>query len=271
MSQPHKKFYKQGVMVDVWWGVVEGDGPKAYNWSAYRQLVDMVSEIGLKMQCVMSFHGNGRLRMCVFWEAHLNTSVSHWLSWIMLWLMIRVWSQRRWSLRNLSPLVGFRNRWNPSGHSFHWQGGKQKLRVLEFWRRWGPSLGWTNSNWGRPDKKCWTRNKTLQPLKRHLCRCFFSVFLIFFVCEITQAYKDFMQSFCQEFESDLGSVITEIAVGMGPAGELRYPAYPTMDRRWKFPGIGEFQSYDKYMMAMLRCVLISVPDVSSFDCGKALE
>lgn len=75
-----------------------------------------------------------------------------------------------------------------------------------------------------------------------------------------------MQSFCQEFESDLGSVITEIAVGMGPAGELRYPAYPTMDRRWKFPGIGEFQSYDKYMMAMLRCVPSSVPEplVSNF-------
>lgn len=34
-------------------------------------------------------------------------------------------------------------------------------------------------------------------------------------------------------------------MGMGPAGELRYPSYPERDRRWQFPGIGEFQCYDK--------------------------
>ena len=44
----------------------------------------------------------------------------------------------------------------------------------------------------------------------------------------------------------------EITVGLGPAGELRYPAYPEGDGRWRFPGVGEFQCYDKYMLADLK-------------------
>lgn len=35
-------------------------------------------------------------------------------------------------------------------------------------------------------------------------------------------------------------IITEIEVGLGPAGELQYPSYPE-SQGWKFPGIGEFQ------------------------------
>lgn len=34
-------------------------------------------------------------------------------------------------------------------------------------------------------------------------------------------------------------------MGMGPAGELRYPSYPEGNNLWRFPGIGEFQCYDK--------------------------
>jgi hypothetical protein len=45
-----------------------------------------------------------------------------------------------------------------------------------------------------------------------------------------------------------GTVITEVTVGMGPAGELRYPSYPEGDGRWRFPGVGEYQCYDKYML-----------------------
>lgn len=40
-------------------------------------------------------------------------------------------------------------------------------------------------------------------------------------------------------------IIQEIQVGMGPAGELRYPSYPEQNGTWKFPGIGAFQCYDK--------------------------
>ena len=47
----------------------------------------------------------------------------------------------------------------------------------------------------------------------------------------------------------LGSTITEVQVGLGPAGEMRYPSYQSA--YWVFPGVGEFQCYDKYMLSML--------------------
>ncbi|KAM1356171.1 hypothetical protein ACFXTH_030338 [Malus domestica] len=57
---------------------------------------------------------------------------------------------------------------------------------------------------------------------------------------------DFMSSFAKKFEFLIRTVIEKISVGLGPSGELKYPAHPG-DSRWKFPGIGEFQCYDKYM------------------------
>lgn len=48
-----------GVMVDVWWGLVESKGPKLYDWSAYRSLFQLVQQCGLKLQVVMSFHKCG--------------------------------------------------------------------------------------------------------------------------------------------------------------------------------------------------------------------
>ena len=38
----------------------------------------------------------------------------------------------------------------------------------------------------------------------------------------------------------LDGKITDIEVGLGPAGELRFPSYP-QTQGWSFPGIGEFQ------------------------------
>ncbi|KAG2438677.1 hypothetical protein HXX76_005224 [Chlamydomonas incerta] len=64
-------------------------------------------------------------------------------------------------------------------------------------------------------------------------------------------YRDLMTSFRAELEPLLGSTIVDVCVGLGPDGELKYPAHPH-DRRWNFPGIGEFQCYDKYMLAGLR-------------------
>ncbi|KAF2316281.1 hypothetical protein GH714_041622 [Hevea brasiliensis] len=66
-----------------------------------------------------------------------------------------------------------------------------------------------------------------------------------------QVYTDYMRSFQNKFRDYLGEVIVEIQVGMGPCGELRYPAYPESNGTWRFPGIGEFQCYDKYMKASL--------------------
>ena len=47
-----------GVMVDVWWGIVE-QAPKKYNWAGYRNFFTLCREIGLKIIPVMSFHKCG--------------------------------------------------------------------------------------------------------------------------------------------------------------------------------------------------------------------
>ncbi|KAJ6415637.1 hypothetical protein OIU84_004438 [Salix udensis] len=69
-----------------------------------------------------------------------------------------------------------------------------------------------------------------------------------------------------EFKDYLGEVITEIQVGLGPCGELRYPAYPESNGTWKFPGIGEFQCYDKYMRASLEA---SAEAIGKADWGRS--
>lgn len=54
-------------------------------------------------------------------------------------------------------------------------------------------------------------------------------------------YADYMKSFRENMHDFLVSgLILDVEVGLGPAGELRYPSYPE-SQGWVFPGIGEFQ------------------------------
>ncbi|PRP83732.1 glycoside hydrolase family 14 protein [Planoprotostelium fungivorum] len=48
-----------GIMVDVWWGIVERYQPKQYNWKPYQQLYEIVARVDLHLQPVMSFHQCG--------------------------------------------------------------------------------------------------------------------------------------------------------------------------------------------------------------------
>ncbi|KAJ8768353.1 hypothetical protein K2173_021506 [Erythroxylum novogranatense] len=80
-----------------------------------------------------------------------------------------------------------------------------------------------------------------------------------------QVYTDYMRSFSNRFRDYLGEVVVEIQVGMGPCGELRYPAYPESNGTWRFPGIGEFQCYDKYMRASLAA---SAEAIGKKDWGR---
>jgi len=50
-----------------------------------------------------------------------------------------------------------------------------------------------------------------------------------------------------KFELIRSILLQEIQLGMGPCGELRYPSYPETNGTWRFPGIGEFQCYDKVL------------------------
>ncbi|XP_057455781.1 beta-amylase [Lotus japonicus] len=64
-----------------------------------------------------------------------------------------------------------------------------------------------------------------------------------------ELYSDYMKSFRENMSDFLKSeLIIDIEVGLGPAGELRYPSYP-QSQGWEYPGIGEFQCYDNYLKA----------------------
>ena len=43
----------EGVMVDIWWGIVE-QGPSQYDFSAYKRLFEKIVDSGLKVQVGVS-------------------------------------------------------------------------------------------------------------------------------------------------------------------------------------------------------------------------
>ncbi|XP_009776413.1 beta-amylase [Nicotiana tabacum] len=165
-----------GIMVDVWWGIVEANGPRQYDWSAYRNLFQLVQKTGLKIQAIMSFHQCG---------GNIGDDV---------YIPIPKWVLT----------IGENN----------------------------PDIFYTNRA-GTRNKECLSLAVDNQPL--------------FESRTAVQMYSDYMRSFRENMSDFLeaGSIV-DIEVGLGPAGELRYPAY-TQSQGWKFPGIGEFQCYDKHM------------------------
>lgn len=173
-------------MVDVWWGLVERDGPGQYDWEGYAELVRMVERAGLRLQMVMSFHQCG---------GNVGDSCNIPLP---PWVLEEV---------NANPDIVYTDR-----------SGRRNPEYI--------SLG------------C----DTLPVLKGRTP---------------VQVYSDYMRSFRDRFSEYLGNVIAEIQVGLGPCGELRYPSYPEANGTWRFPGIGEFQCYDKYMLASLRSAAVA--------------
>ncbi|KAM1301869.1 hypothetical protein ACFX2H_012851 [Malus domestica] len=171
----------EGVMMDVWWGLVERDAAGAYNWGGYAELLEMARKHGLKVQAVMSFHQCG---------GNVGDSVTIPLP---KWVVEEV---------DKDPDLAYTDQW-----------GKRNCEYL--------SLG----------------ADTLPVLKGRTP---------------VQCYADFMRAFGDNFKHLLGDTIVEIQVGMGPAGELRYPSYPESNGTWQFPGIGAFQCFDKYMLSSLK-------------------
>jgi beta-amylase len=49
----------EGVVVEIWWGVVERNEPRVYDWRGYRELVMMACMCGLKVRAVLAFHQHG--------------------------------------------------------------------------------------------------------------------------------------------------------------------------------------------------------------------
>ncbi|GLU08264.1 hypothetical protein SLE2022_251870 [Rubroshorea leprosula] len=171
----------EGVMMDVWWGLVERDSPGVYNWGGYAELLEMAKKLGLKVQAVMSFHQCG---------GNVGDSCNIPLP--------------NWVVEEI---------------------GKD------------PDLAYTDQ-WGRRNYEYVSLGcDTIPALKGRTP---------------VQCYADFMRAFRDNFKHLLGDTIVEIQVGMGPAGELRYPSYPEQNGTWRFPGIGAFQCYDKYMLSSLK-------------------
>lgn len=170
-----------GVMIDVWWGMVERTNPRCYDFSAYQGLFQKVERAGLKVQAVMSFHAAG---------GNVGDTCRIPLPW--------------WVLE-----VGNSN----------------------------PDIFYTDAR-GHRNRECLSLGCDEEPL--------------FWGRTPVDVYIEFVEEFVDRFHSMFGSVLTEITVGLGPAGELRYPAYPEGDGRWRFPGVGEFQCYDKYMLQDLK-------------------
>jgi len=163
-----------GFMVDVWWGLTERQ-PKVYNFDAYKQLVQMAEQRGLKVQLVASFHQCG---------GNVGDDCS---------IPLPAWVTHHGDV------------WFKDQH------GNQNKEYISIFADDVPLDG------GRT------------PL---------------------DMYGDWMAALAGAFEGKLGSTITEVQVGMGPCGELRYPSY-LMGNGWEFCGIGEFQAYDKHALANL--------------------
>ena len=181
-----KQIGVEGVMIDVWWGIVEREGPELYDWAAYLELLGMVRDAGLKLNAVMSFHACGANVGDYF-----KVTLPGWV-----------------------------------------------LRAAED----DPDLFFTDQ-YGYRNPECislWADNAmTLQGRTPLEC------------------YRDFMASFKKAVvDVNLMETLSEVSVGCGPCGELRYPAYPENkispgSSQWQFPGIGEFQCYDQRALGNL--------------------
>ncbi|CAN0914624.1 BMY1 [Linum grandiflorum] len=167
-----------GIMIDVWWGIIEAKGPKQYDWSGYKELFELLKELDLKIQAIMSFHQCG---------GNVGDNVFIPLpDWVL-------------QVGEVDPDVFYTNR-----------AGVRNKEYLSLGVDHLPVFG------GRSP---------------------------------VQIYGDYMKSFRENMAEFFDSgLIIDIEVGLGPAGELRYPSYPET-QGWVFPGIGEFQCYDKYLAA----------------------
>jgi beta-amylase len=168
-----------GIMLDMWWGIIQREGPMQYDWNAYLKIASMAQRNGLKMQVVTSFHkcGTNQADACYIPLPSWILNVSH---------------------NN-------------------------------------PDIFYKDAN-GNYDEEYLNLGVDNLPL--------------FNGRNPVQIYKDFFQSFLKNFAQFIPQVISEVEISLGPAGEMRYPGYQLA--HWHFPGVGEFQCYDKYLASFLQ-------------------
>ncbi|KAJ4950140.1 hypothetical protein NE237_026972 [Protea cynaroides] len=176
-----KSLHVDGVIIDCWWGIVEGWSPQKYIWSGYRELFNIIRELKLKIQVGMAFH-----------ECEGNVPGE------------MLYSLPKW--------------------------------VLEIGKD-DPDIFSTDRE-GRRNTQClsWGIDKERVLMGR----------------TGIEVYFDFMRSFRTEFDDLFAEgLISAVEIGLGASGELKYPSFPER-MGWSYPGIGEFQCYDKYLQQSLR-------------------
>ena len=162
-----------GVMIDVWWGLVE-TSPRKYKWDGYDQVFHVLREKGLKIVAVLSFH------QC---KGNIGDTVEITIP------------------------------------KFVFQGDVKPYFVDKFGKKDNEYISFSYDS---------TKIGDRTPL---------------------EMYEDFMSNFRDHFKDYIDSkVLTEIEVGLGPCGELRYPSY--ILSRWHYPAAGTFQCYDDQFKAM---------------------
>lgn len=69
----------EGVVMEVWWGLVEKFKPGFYNWEGYMEIVTLAARYGLKVRAVMAFHqrGSGPEDPCWLVIHHYLISITH--------------------------------------------------------------------------------------------------------------------------------------------------------------------------------------------------
>ncbi|XP_073301732.1 beta-amylase 8 [Primulina huaijiensis] len=170
-----KSLCVDGVVVDCWWGIVEGWTPQKYEWAGYRELFNIIQEFGMKLQVVMAFHEHGG-----YGSGFISLP-----QWIL-------------EIGKINQDIFFTDR-----------EGRRNTECL---------------SWGI-DKKRVLRGRTG-----------------------IEVYYDFMRSFRTEFDDlFIKGLISAVEIGVGPSGELKYPSFSER-MGWRYPGIGEFQCYDKYSL-----------------------
>lgn len=201
-----------GVMLDVWWGLCE-PLPGVYVFDRYVELIATCGRIGLLVQATMSFHACGGSI-----GDDVNIPLPEWV--VQAGDMHTVW---------FTDHTGFHNREYISFGADHVpflpasQREKDAVETVDDDAAMDASLS----------------IETVSALGRRTP---------------LQAYASFLTEFVHIMTENnlMKNVITELQVGMGPCGELRYPSYPMTEGMWKFPGIGEFQCFDKYLMKDLQ-------------------
>ncbi|XP_010529274.2 PREDICTED: LOW QUALITY PROTEIN: beta-amylase 8 [Tarenaya hassleriana] len=176
-----KSLNVDGVVIECWWGIVEGWNPKKYVWSGYRELFNIVRDFKLKLQVVMAFHEYGG-----------NPSSNAIIS-LPQWVL---------EIAKDNPDIFFTDR-----------EGRRNTECL---------------NWSI-DKERVLHGRTG-----------------------IEVYFDVMRSFRTEFDDLFAEgLISAVEIGLGASGELKYPSFSER-MGWSYPGIGEFQCYDKYSQKNLQ-------------------